>query len=341
MTVVIPTTTYSLTKTIGYFYSLIDEHGIIQFSQGVHKHYQYGYAIEDQARALIVACWLGDVQLVKHLVNLISAMIQPDGSVVMLWGERGVKKQRINRDGEACAETFWALAEYYSFYEDKNVIPFLHVLSDNLKKSPWLKAKGYALLGFSHLEWKQDITQLAEDLVTHFNQHRTQDWLWFEETLTYANALLPWSLLRANKTVAKPDYGVVGLEALGFLIKTLCHENVPLVVGNKDWWVKSKPMAIYDQQPIDVAYQTLACLEAYQTTLDSNYLHAAWQHYTWFWGNNLQKACMIRCDGGCHDGLNCDGRNQNAGAESTICFLLASLALKRHNRYLAINEVIV
>jgi len=45
-------------------------------------------------------------------------------------------------------------------------------------------------------------------------------------------------------------------------------------------------------------------------------------------GNNLKKQNMIREDGACYDGLYEYGPNPNAGAESNICFLIASLEMK-------------
>jgi hypothetical protein len=52
--------------------------------------------------------------------------------------------------------------------------------------------------------------------------------------------------------------------------------------------------------------------------------------FDWFLGrNHLHQTIYDRNSGGCRDGLEKHNVNMNEGAESTICYLLARLAMKR------------
>ena len=51
--------------------------------------------------------------------------------------------------------------------------------------------------------------------------------------------------------------------------------------------------------------------------------------FSWFLGNNhLQHIIYNPSTGGCYDGLEEHNVNLNQGAESTICYLLARLAME-------------
>jgi hypothetical protein len=59
------------------------------------------------------------------------------------------------------------------------------------------------------------------------------------------------------------------------------------------------------------------------------------QAFQWFLGqNHLNQFIYNPHTGGCHDGLEAENVNLNQGAESTICYLLARLAMQneRHKQ---------
>ena len=105
---------------------------------------------------------------------------------------------------------------------------------------------------------------------------------------------------------------------------------MPLVVGCKGWHYKNEcEMPEFDQQPIDAAYM-VCCLEtAYETTGDKYYLDWLIKWWNWFYGNNTRGVCVIDNKGACYDGITIEGVNENQGAESNICYLMALAAIKR------------
>ncbi len=318
--------------TLDYFRSLIDQNGIVQFSRAYQKDHASGYAIEDQARGLIVALWLGDTELTDHLYDMLLQARTKDG-VLMIRLEDGSYTDQVDPPyKEASAEVLWALGELQAVRPHDQIPDYASQLIQGLVMTPFSKAMAYALLGTTKLNDIPATTTLADRLITLYNTHSEKHWKWFDRSMTYANALHPWALLASYQVNPKPEYLEVGLASLNFLLSNLKLYRIPVLVGNDgDWWVKGKTMPLFDQQPIDAAYLCLACLKAHEVTGEGEYLDRARFYYSWFRGNNIHRVNMIRSDGACHDGLNNTGPNINAGAESTICYIMATLAMQKQD----------
>ena len=66
-----------------------------------------------------------------------------------------------------------------------------------------------------------------------------------------------------------------------------------------------------------------ACASAYRESGDERFHRWAQLGYEWFLGNNVAGCSMIDPEtGGCYDGLQENGVNQNQGAESLLAWLL-------------------
>jgi len=73
----------------------------------------------------------------------------------------------------------------------------------------------------------------------------------------------------------------------------------------------------------------IAYTEAYKITEEKEYKEKALKAFKWFLGENIHKTPLYdEKTGGCRDGIEEDGINQNQGAESTICYLLARLFIE-------------
>jgi len=151
------------------------------------------------------------------------------------------------------------------------------------------------------------------------------DWPWPESELTYENALLPHALIVAGRRLADPDLRRLGLEALDWLIANQTTRRGTFTpVGNDGWWPRGGVRSRFAQQPIEATALILAAAAAYEVTSDVAYRRAAESAYAWFLGGN--ECDMVVADvvtGGCHDGLEEGGVNQNQGAESTLMWLTA------------------
>ena len=102
------------------------------------------------------------------------------------------------------------------------------------------------------------------------------------------------------------------------------------VISNQGWLVKDKRNThAGGEQPIDVAY-TIKTLETFYFVFRSEeYLHRARIAFQWFLGDNhLHQIVYNPCTGGCYDCLEEYYVNLNQGAESTLSYLIARLAIE-------------
>jgi hypothetical protein len=84
------------------------------------------------------------------------------------------------------------------------------------------------------------------------------------------------------------------------------------------------------EQPIDVAYTVIALESFYFILGKQDYKDKLKTVFTWFLGNNHLKQSMYNsATKGCYDGLEKTSVNLNQGAESTLSYLLARLAVER------------
>ena len=74
-----------------------------------------------------------------------------------------------------------------------------------------------------------------------------------------------------------------------------------------------------------------ACIEAFNCTRDEEWITTAYRCLNWYQGeNDLRIPLCDYATGGCRDGLEAQGANENQGAESTLCWLMALLAIYNH-----------
>lgn len=310
--------------------------GIYQHGKLGNPDPKFGYALEDQARALIVAHEFREKNLEEIYLNYIIRSKRADGLLYHFYYENdrgGFFKNKENNSKpnlqEAYGITLWSLLTIQSIKDKHIAIICENLLKDALSwTSP--RAISAAILGLVNLNYKdKSEDKLKFKLHNLFFQTRTSDWVWFENYLVYSNAILPWSmwelyLRRHCKTSLE-----IAKETTDFLLETCQINGVPAPVGNKGWYFKGRHRALYDQQPVDTAYMVCCLEKAYIATKEEKYLSWAKKWYEWFWGNNLKKLSMLDENWACYDALTPHGVNLNQGAESNICFLMAYLAAKR------------
>lgn len=323
-----------------FFYQLIDQNGILQHSRLSFPDQVFGYSLDDNARALIVAALhfrlfkdLKSKKLITKLLGFIQGQQTASGDFHnYLFVSFGQKFRTHELAEDAFGQVIWALG----------LLVFLD-LDPQTNQSAWeilkkalplvpqktsLRPQAYSLLGLCYLSQKDLGLQLGDSLKRAFAENQSPDWLWFENTLTYANALLPWALISAGQAFAQPSFRQTGLAALEFLLKKTTEGKLPSPIGQRGWFSRHQPKARFDQQPIEAGYLVAALLKAYQATPKKRYLKLAQDWFAWFHGYNLPGLSLIdKKDGGCYDGLEPWKVNLNKGAESTICYLLAYLKL--------------
>lgn len=149
-------------------------------------------------------------------------------------------------------------------------------------------------------------------------------WPWPEPRLAYGNALLPEALMAAGHAVGDDVAVHEGLRLLHWLVdgETLDgHLSLTPVAGRGPGDVRPA----FDQQPIEAGVLAGACARALVLTNDEAWLEPLRRCVRWFEGLNDVGVPMFDPEtGGCFDGLQRAGVNQNQGAESTIA-LVATL----------------
>jgi len=171
---------------------------------------------------------------------------------------------------------------------------------------------------------------LAGRLFEMFKNNATHAWPWLEESLNYCNGKIPHALILSGRWMQRQDMLETGLEALDWLVKLQMSPQGHLVpVGNHGWYPMGGTKARFDQQPIEAHAMLDACIEAYKVTKQERWMEMAWTCLDWFLGrNDLRVSLYDHATGGCRDGLQSEGVNQNQGAESTLAWLLSLLTMR-------------
>ena len=230
---------------------------------------------------------------------------------------------------EAYGITLWSLLATKNNKDDdikkiiKNLIKDAHNWT-----SP--RAISAALLGLLNLDYQCSLeNELKVKLHNFYFETHSDNWIWFENYLVYANAIIPWALWEIYlKRKCKTSFEIAK-KTTEFLINNCQENNIPSPIGNKGWYLRGSNKALFDQQPIDPGYMVCCLEKAYYATKDNIYLDWAEKWYKWFWGNNIKNISLIDKNFACYDALTPEGVNLNQGAESNICFLMAYLAAKR------------
>ncbi len=200
-------------------------------------------------------------------------------------------------------------------------------------RSPWPRSMAFATLGAAKVlsvhSGHRGALDLIEDAVRVLRRPVIdEDWLWPEETLTYANALLPDALIAAGSVLKDDELVSEGLGQLRWLV-AMETNGAHLSETSSKGRRRGARHERFDQQPIEVATLCDACARALTLTGNPEWSKAIELTMQWFLGNNDQGALMFDPDtGGGYDGLTERGPNLNQGAESTLA-LLATLQRAR------------
>ncbi|MCX6731995.1 MAG: hypothetical protein NTV98_00465 [Candidatus Roizmanbacteria bacterium] len=327
---------------------MTDEFGMFQFASGTTPNKDFGYTLDDNARALIVCSWLIQNDNKKELeglitiyFNFVKKCLQTDGTFINYIDFNGKvpSKQNTNENLEDVqGRVLWALAEV--IMNTKLPLPLRNEAEKlfliSFKQShnfTHLRAQAFAIKAFalaqkkvpsSRKELFETIKKYADNLVNSFKKNSEGSWVWFENKLTYNNGILPESLFIASELIKESEYGEVGEKTLRFLIGITYIDDKYVPIGNSQWYEKNKIRSMFDQQPEDPASIILVLYQAYKHTGNTEYKKLALQCFGWFLGDNtLGLPLYDNITFGCHDGLNKNGVNRDQGAESLISYLMS------------------
>jgi hypothetical protein len=192
--------------------------------------------------------------------------------------------------------------------------------------SPSLRATAFAAFGAAEVLAVDPSNEEARAMVrsasTLLDRPEPIDgWLWCEDHLAYANAALPEAMLVTGSTVGNDRLVDTGLRQLKWLLDMASSQGHLSVTSARGRRPNEAPER-FDQQPIEVAAMSDACLRAFALTGDDAWIKGHELAVRWFLGENDVGTPMYCTDsGGGYDGLTPTGPNLNQGAESTIALL--------------------
>ncbi len=344
---------------------LTDATGIVEHALGAVPNASEGYTLDDNARALVAVVRYHrstrdpeSLDLAVRYLSFILYCQTADG-----WFHNDVGWDRRFLDtratGDPVGRAIWALGESVAGLGLEGLwIGAARALGRTLPWAPklsGLRPVAFALLGIRALvrsprarlravgdgvtasALKQMAAELAERLVSAYHRTRRDEWPWFEDRLTYANARLPQALVAAWEVTGHGPFLEVAVASYRFLWDQLWNGAYLDLVGNRGWWVRGQARARYDQQPVDAGAMAEAAASLYLATGHGEYLTQAERALEWFYGRNALGAALYdEATGGCRDGLGPDGVNANEGAESTLAHLLARMAVEEARRRAAL-----
>lgn len=330
---------------------LTDSTGIVQHAKYTVPDRAHGYCLDDNARALVLAVHAGKLMCdqadelgelaATYLAFIDHALMEQAGRFHNFMGyDRAWTDDEGSEDSHGRA--LWGLASAATYGLEPGFVGvaarlFSAALPPTVNfTSP--RAVALSLIGIHEylrrfsgdVEAHRIRERLAEGLFERFTRYGSDDWPWPEESLNYVNAHLPQALLLAGQWMNRGDMTDAALKALAFLLRVQkAPEGHFQPIGYKGWYKRGGVKARFDQQPVEAESTLEACVGAWHVTRDDRWLDEARLCYEWFLGrNDLGMPLYDYASGGCKDGLQADGVNQNEGAESTLAWLLSATAME-------------
>jgi glycosyltransferase involved in cell wall biosynthesis len=326
---------------LDHLFRLTDSTGMVQHARYHLPFYEEGYCTDDNSRALILTLMLQSAG-----INDAKLALATDTYCAFLNHAYAHEHRRFRNfmsydrhwleevgSDDSTGRTVWALGCCIGRSTDQNIITWAMNLIEKVLPhiGEMTSPRSWAFALFGIYEYQKRFNddrlaktiqhQLLDKLVFRYTETATEDWPWFENTLSYDNAILAHALLRSGDEKLV-EIGLTSLRWLVDLQTAKAGHFQP--IGSNGFYTKGQPRAYFDQQPLEAQSTVSACLAAFEVTGDEEWHRKAIRVFKWFIGlNDLGLMLYDQQTGGCHDGLHIDRVNQNQGAESTLSYLLA------------------
>lgn len=353
---------------LDYIYNLTNKFGIIQFANHTKPDPHSGFCLDDNSRALLGCSDYYNKNKSPKVLKLIETYLKFVKFTQKNNGKfyNFVTYQRTIHDESESEDSFgraiWALG---SIINNKNLPENYCKIAQNIfrKTTAWmgslrsLRAIAFAILGLSYIAEKEPdnkevmslIKKLADKLVKRYEKQmevlaeekrqgiktkneagEEMEWIWFEDFLTYSNFKLPESLFKSYKVTKNRLYLDIAEKTIDFLNTINFEKEFFAPIGQDGWYFRNGKRAFFDQQPEDTSSAVEALVTAYEITHKKEFKDQANLAFGWFLGNNhLNQMLYDEATGGCYDGLGRFSINFNQGAESTLSYFLARLAIDK------------
>ncbi len=342
---------------LGHLLSMCDDTGLSQHAIHCVPDRSHGYCVDDNARALLLACTLnslGEERLPEVLTARLAAFVQH------AWNQDRARfrnfmsfdRRWLEEIGseDSHGRTLWALGECAR----RDASPSRRSWAASLFaqalpaaeqfRSP--RALAFTLLGLNAYDPAVAENSRAAELTTTFADRlmsmlsavETKDWAWFESGLAYDNARLPQALIETGMRTQAPAYVAAGLRTLRWLMSLqTSRDGVFRPVGTESFRDDRKLPRAFDQQPLEATATISACLAAWRADGNPRWKADAMRAFAWFNGGNDLSLPLIDLEtGSCCDGLHPDRANENRGGESVVSYLLSVAEIRQLERTVSV-----
>ncbi len=329
---------------------MTDDTGMLQHAKFTVPNRAHGYCVDDNARALIVVTRAHDrnptdaslADLSSIYLSFLHDAFNPE--TCRFRNLMSYERKWLEDVGseDAHGRALWALGVMAGWGREQGQVAVATKLFRDalaaLESFANSRAIAFPILGIQAYLHRNDsdrqvrglLKVLGNRLSDRFRQHATEDWKWHEDMLTYDNARIPQALMACGRATHDAEMVSLGIDALDWLseIQRDPSNQWFAPVGNDGWFPQFGAKARYDQQPLEAAAMIGACIEAYECTRREDWIQTALACFDWYSGKNDQRIEVYDpVTGGCRDGLQADGVNENQGAESTLSYMLSLLAI--------------
>lgn len=341
--------------SLQHLYRMTNDVGIIQFAKLNQPDIKTGYTLDDNARAMVAACMhyrhkgkARDLELIRKYLDFIS-ICQQSGGDFLNYMDKELRFTPQNDDvnlDDSNGRAIWALGYLTSL--NKILPPDLTEKASKLINNSLVhilgmyspRAMAFSIKGLYYCCQKQNapgikamIKMLAHRIMLMYRFESGNGWNWFESYLTYANSILPESMVYAWLVTEDEEYKKIAFESFDFLLSKTFNKQGIEVISNRGWLNKGEVPAKYGEQPIDVAYTIMTLSLFYDVSHDERYWRKMVTAFNWFLGHNRLKQIVYNpVTGGCYDGLEETHVNLNQGAESLASYLMARFMMEEYSK---------
>ncbi len=333
--------------SLEHFEKLMGPYGLYQHATKMEPNLAEGYCVDDNARAILV--------LLKYLKQ---SPADPEKAEAFLascfafisdahhapgayYNFRDAEGTWLTHD--VSEDMYARLARTYAYIlshdadenrKDKatslliDLIPTLQSLTAPRAQAETIIA--IATFPQAFLVEHPELTSIQEthltSLLALWNTESSPSWPWFQESMTYANAILPHSMLASSNKKAEESLHA----SASFLMKATIQDNIFMPIGSVGWYPKGGTASHDNQQAIEAGTMFDFLLEYHAMFPEKVSPSQLLAPYLWFFGHNTNKVVMAdEKRGACLDGLFLDHVNPNYGAESMLAYLWAELLMQR------------
>lgn len=329
---------------------MTDDTGMLQHAFFTLPNYGEGYTTDDNARALIVCKLIEDLD--SDTTYKLSYRY-----LAFLWYAYNAKTKRFRNFMDY--QRNWLEESGSEDSHGRSLMALGTILGiESLPKLPTIagrlfeealpsiltmnspRAWAFSLLGlneyFKRFKGDRRAESIREELANRILQLSKEnfksEWFWFEQSLSYCNAILPHALLVSGKSMQNQTMVDIGLKSLFWLAdlqKAKDDGGHFIPIGTNGFYTRGGLHARFDQQPVEAQTMVSASIDAFHITKDQFWKKEANRAFEWFLGrNDLKVSLYDPTTGGCRDGLHSDRMNENQGAESTLAFMQSMLEMR-------------